>query len=224
MRENRIEQIPELGTKERLLSILGGSYLMFKALSNKKKSFMKATSGGYLLYRGATGHCPISNAIGRSEVDELGDINIITSLTINKPRSEVYEFWRKLENLPLVMNHLERVTILDEKYSEWEAKIPGGMGSITWKSEIVEDEPGVRLGWQSVPDSTIENTGNINFRDAGKFGTEVRAVIAYRAPFGSPGEGVAKLMNPVFKEMVRDDIKNFKKYLETGRVPVKEGE
>ena len=220
MRENnRINEIPELDTTERALSVIGGSYLMFKALASKKKSFLKAASGGYLLYRGATGHCPINNAIGKKQVDQLGDINITTSQTINKPRSEVYEFWRKLENLPLVMSHLEQVTVLNDKHSKWEAKIPGGMGTVSWESEIVEDEPGVRLGWQSLPDSTIENTGTVSFRDAGKFGTEVRAVIAYRAPLGSAGEGVAKLLNPMFEDMIRKDIKNFKKVLETKHVP-----
>ncbi|MEX0649133.1 MAG: SRPBCC family protein [Balneolaceae bacterium] len=219
--ENRIEEVPELGATERTMSVLSGSYLMYKSLS-KNKSLMKAATGGYLLYRGVTGHCPVSKAIGRGQTDQLGDINITTSLTINKPRSEVYQFWRKLENLPLVMEHLESVTMLDDKHSEWVAKIPGDMGTISWKSEIVEDEPGVRLGWQSLPDSAVENTGTVNFRDAGKFGTEVRAVIAYKAPLGSPGENVAKLLNPVFKEMVRSDIKNFKRYLETHEMPVTE--
>lgn len=213
-----------LGTTERLLSVLGGSYLLYNAISKKGNSFFKAATAGYMFFRGASGYCPISSSIGVDEVDKVGDININTSLTVNKPRNEVYEFWRDLENLPKFMKHLKSVETINDTVSAWEAKIPGNVGTISWKSEITDDVENEHIGWQSLSESTIENTGNVRFRDAGKFGTEVNVIISYRAPGGAAGEGIAKMLNPVFKSMVKEDVKNFRRYLEAGEVPTAKGQ
>jgi uncharacterized membrane protein len=143
-------------------------------------------------------------------------INIRTSMTVNKPKEEVYAFWRKLENLPLFMKHLSNVTEIDQKHSHWEAVIPGNIGKIKWNAEIVKEEPGYLIGWQSIANSMINNAGKVTFNDAqdGR-GTEIEAVISYHPPAGEIGAGIAKLFNPVFEKIIRQDIMNFKEYIET---------
>lgn len=208
---------------ERMLSAVMGSLLLYRAF--KKGGIIKALTGGYLLFRGATGYCPAYEALeDKGVVIKSRNINIKTSVTVKKPRHEVYDFWRKLENLPLFMKHIKSVEMQAEKVTEWKARIPGGLGSISWKTEIVEDQPNERIGWSSLPGSTIENAGNIHFRDAGKFGTEVHAVISYHAPAGKAGETLARLFTPAFEAVVREDIKNFKRYLESGEIPTIEGQ
>jgi len=214
-----------LGMTERSLSMLGGAWLLYNALSREKRGLLRAAAGGYLMYRGASGTCPLYGAILPEEYNSMRrvggrNIHIKTGLTVNRPQQEVYDFWRNLENLPRFMNHLESVRELDDKVSEWRAKGPGDMGTVTWRSEIISEEEGRHIKWQSLPDSMIDNAGSITFRDAGKFGTEIQAEISYKAPLGTPGEGVLKMINPVFKNMVKRDIRNFKKYMETGEVPV----
>ena len=51
-------------------------------------------------------------------------IEIERSVTVNKPRDEVYAFWRDLSNLPRFMRHLESVTELGDGRSHWVAKAP----------------------------------------------------------------------------------------------------
>ncbi len=204
-----------VGKTERIISAVAGSLILLHGL-RKGKSIPELSLGGFLLFRGATGYCPVSEALtGNRAGIHPPNINIKTSVLINQPRQEVYAFWRKLENLPLFMNHLESVTVIDEKRSLWKAKIPGGLGTIDWESEIVDDQVNVRIGWQSLPDSEVWNAGNVQFRNTGNNMTEVRAVISYEAPGGVIGEGVGKLLNPVFEKMVKSDIENFKEYLET---------
>lgn len=224
MSDNKMDMTPNLGITERVISALGGSFLLYDALSRREKSFSKIIAGGYLLFRGASGHCFIYDAGLNDKTKEKGKIKIDTHLTVNKPRNEVYSFWRELENLPLFMKHLENVTTFDDKTSEWTAKVPGDMGTITWRSEIVNDEEDEKISWKSLPDSTIENEGTVHFRDAGKFGTEIHVIINYRAPMGTPGEGVAKMLNPAFEEMVQEDVKNFRRFMETGELPTTEGQ
>lgn len=226
MRENKMMNMnPNLGTIERVLSLMGGTYMLYDALAKERKSLVEAVSAGYLLYRGATGHCPMYEALVPGKTGRMGKrIDVETSVRVNKPRSEVYSFWRELENLPLFMRHLERVTTLDEDSSEWEAKVPGGLGTISWEAVIVEEDQDRRIKWKSLPGSTVENEGTVTFRDTGDSGTEVDVHISYSTPLGAPGDEVAKLLTPVFEGMVKKDINNLKRYMETGEVPTTEGQ
>ena len=118
------------------------------------------------------------------------------------------------------MKHLQNVTVLDEKLSEWTAVLLRDVGTVSWTSEIVKDDPGAMLSWHSVPDSSIENAGKITFEDAGLMSTRVDIVISYHAPLGILGEKTARLLNPVFEKMVRDDVNSFKEYIETSDLSV----
>lgn len=206
---------PNVSKSERIISFLTGSYILYDALAKKKKSLPEAVLAGYLMFRGTTGYCSVYNAIGKTKPDNRSrNVNIQVTLKVDKPRQEVYAFWRQLENLPLFMEHLEMVNSIDENISVWEAKIPGGIGHIRWRSEIVKEIPNEFLGWQSLPDSNIENAGKVEFRDTEDFGTELHVVISYHAPWGIPGEGMARAFNPLFKKMVEDDVRNFKDFIE----------
>jgi uncharacterized membrane protein len=191
--------------------------LQGKAANNKIPLAVAGVAGSFMLYRGATGHCDVYNVAGKKKLpDTVKNINIRTNVTVNKPRHEVYSFWRKLSNLPLFMAHLKTVDVIDEKRSHWEAKIPGDLIKLEWDAEIVKEIDGELLGWNSLPHASIQNAGKVEFRDADENGTEIRVVITYRAPFGDVGEGITALFNPLFEKMVKNDVKNFKKYIETG--------
>jgi len=213
-----------VGGAERILSIIGGAYLLYDAIIRRKANPIQTMSASYLMLRGVTGFCLAYRGIGKTAVDfRPQNINIRTSVTVNRPRDQVYGFWRRLENLPQFMKHLQRVEILNDNISEWKAVIPGDLGTLTWKSEIVKDDPGALLGWQSLPGSSIENAGKITFRDSGNSGTEIQAVISYHAPLGIVGEKTIRLFNPLFEKMVEEDIKNFKRFIEAGEIAKLEG-
>jgi uncharacterized membrane protein len=199
---------------ERGASLLAGAYFLYDAVGKQKKSGLEAVIAGYLLYRGVSGNCFVYNAIGKTKPDNRSrNVNIQLKMVVNKPREEVYSFWRNLENLPLFMEHLESVESLNDSISAWEAKLPGNMGSLRWKSEIVKERPNELLGWQSLPGSSIENAGKVEFREV-PGGTELHIVISYHAPGGIPGEGAARLLNPVFEDIVEEDVRNFKWFIE----------
>jgi uncharacterized membrane protein len=206
-----------VGDSERLLSVAAGALLLFNAIIRKHVSILQTSAATYLLLRGLTGYCLAYQGLGKKGVDfRPKNINIKTAIMVNRPRHEVYAFWRRLENLPLFMKHLESVKVIDEKISEWKADIPGPLGTLTWQSEIVKDDPGSLLSWRSLPGSSIENAGKIKFRDSGKHCTEIHAVITYQAPLGIVGEKAIRVFNPIFENMVKQDIANFKWHIESG--------
>lgn len=215
---------PNVSPSERIVSVLAGSFLFYNSLTKSRKNIPEAILAGYLFFRGTTGYCFFYKALGKTKPDNRSrNVNIQLNFKVNKPREEVYNFWRELENLPLFMGHLESVKRLNNDISEWNAKIPGGMGNIRWKSEIVKERPNEFLGWHSLPGSGIENAGKVEFKDAKDSGTNLHVVITYHAPMGIAGEGVARMFNPYFKEIVEEDVKNFKKYIENKGVKTTPG-
>lgn len=209
-----------VGQSERIASAAIGAWLLSSGFNKLTKhpldSLVKLAVGGLLLYRGASGNCPLYSSIGKTkDVSHTPAINIRTALIVNKPKDEVYAFWRKLENLPLFMKHLASVTEIDAKHSHWEGVIPGNIGRIKWNAEIVKEEPGYLIGWQSIPNATINNAGKVTFTDAPGGSTELEVVISYHPPAGELGAGLAKVLNPVFEKVIRQDVMNFKEYIET---------
>lgn len=207
-----------ISTLERLVSIAAGTYLLSSGLFARKKSIFQSVAGTALLARGIAGYCPVYKAIENIQPLKSSAINIRTSVNIDKPIDEVYDFYRKLANLPLFMSHLKSVEEKNDTYSHWVAKGPAGIGTISWDAKILLDEPGRILSWTSLPGSTVDNTGKIVFKQRGSNGTELDVTISYHAPLGIAGEAVGKLFNPVFEKMVRSDIENLKTYLETVKV------
>jgi uncharacterized membrane protein len=211
-----------VGVPERIFSVLLGANMLLRA---KRPGLFRLLASGYLMYRGFTGHCAGYAALGKAALpDTEKNINIRTVVRVNKSRQEVYAFWRRLENLPLFMQHLKSVYTDNAGVSEWTAKIPGGLGIISWKAKIVNEVAGEVLGWSSLPGADIENAGKVEFRDTEDGGTELHVTITYRAPFGDVGTAVANMFSPLFEKMVRNDVENYKIYIEKSRVPFVSGD
>lgn len=201
---------------ERVLSLLSGGLLLLSAV-NKKKGFglLQALSGGYMLYRGYTGNCPVYAALDKPKVaNPVKNLNIRVSMLINKPRKEVYAYWRNLENLPRFMSHLEEVVDMGNNLSRWKAKVPGDIIPLEWEASIVKEEKNSLIGWQSLVNSSVQNAGKVEFLEAGRNATELNVVISYIAPLGAAGAAVMHLFNNKLEELIRKDILNFKDHFE----------
>ena len=209
---------PNIDTSERVLSAIAGTLLLYKSLRNITKHPILAAQGaaasGLLLYRGATGVCPVYQRLDIDTTDPQA-INITETITVNAPREKVYAFWRELSNLPKFMAHLKEVNELNQTESTWKADTPGKLIELNWNAEITHEEQGKYLGWQSTEGSMIENAGKVEFTDTlNNIGTELNIQISYFPPAGSVGRGVASLFTGIFERMIRQDIQNFKAYAE----------
>lgn len=216
-----------VGSTERIVSAAVGLALMYFGLRKFSiPGLLAGAVGAALFERGASGYCPVNNLAQRGPAKKpVESAEITKSLTINKPRAEVYQYWRKLENLPTFMQHLESVSQTDKKRSNWVAPIPGGVGKISWDAEIVEEVENEKLSWRSVLNAAVDNSGEVLFKDApGDQGTEIYVIIKYLPPAGAIGSAAAKLFNPAFKQMVKEDLRRFKRLMETGEIPVSEAQ
>ncbi|GAB3532271.1 SRPBCC family protein [Pontibacter brevis] len=216
-----------VGTAERVASVMVGALMAYYGLRKPNLGgLIMAAAGGALLYRGSTGYCPMNAMAGRdTSTGKDISIEITRSLTINRPRSEVYQFWRQFENLPQFMQHLQDVRQLGPKRSHWVARIPKGVGTVEWEADIVQEETGSMIAWRSLPGSDVDNAGEVRFMDApADRGTVVQSTISYRPPAGAVGGSLTKLLNPAFEQMVSNDLRRFKQLMETGEVITVEGQ
>ena len=147
------------------------------------------------------------------------------SLTIDRPIDEVWDQWRELERLPQFMSHIERVEPLGNGLWRWYARMPRTHREFYWDARIIEEVPHERLVWRSVEGSEVHNQGVVEFRKGPHGGqTEVVAKIEYRAPAGKLGAKVLDFLHAIPKQVVKEDIRNFKHVVETGEVPTIEGQ
>jgi len=146
----------------------------------------------------------------------------IRAALINRPRQELYEYWRDFSNLPSFMENVKAVEKLGGERSEWTVAGPGGM-DLELVSEITEDVPGERIAWRSSDGSDIDHEGWIEFRDnAFGRGTEVRVFISYDPPAGAVGKVVAKVLQREPRVQARRELRRFKQLMETGEVSTSE--
>jgi uncharacterized membrane protein len=219
---------------ERIASAAAGSILALLGLGRRNLSgAVIAGIGGALVYRGATGRCPVYSTLGVStaEAGRAGQgasrgIHITQSYLVNKPPAELYTFWRNFENLPSFMTHLESVATIDERRSRWVAKAPRLYGGqVEWDAEVTEDLPDRRIVWRSLPGSEVEHDGSVRFESAlGDRGTRVSVELQYRPPGGQVGRYLAKLFGEEPESQIRDDLRNFKRIMEVGEIPTTAGQ
>lgn len=146
------------------------------------------------------------------------DTYVGRTVTIGKPRQELYQVWRDFARFPNFMENVERVESLGEDRSRWTIKAPAGT-TVEVVTRLVEDVPGKRLAWESEPDSEIETAGIVELTDAPpERGTYVRLLMSYDPPGGVLGRGIAKLLQREPSLQARRDLRRFKQLMETGEI------
>ncbi len=235
-RELRARSGRNLSEVERWASVAAGAGLAVYGLSRLGSStgWLYAGIGGLLLRRGVTAHCDLYELAGMNTADTAGDtraalrgsrgLNVLESVTINRPIEDLYRFWRNLENLPQFMRHLESVDKITDTISHWRAKGPAGT-IVEWDAEIFNEVPNKLIAWRSLDGADVVSAGSVNFARAGPGrGTRVTAHLQYNPPGGKVGAAVAKVFGRDAETEIREDLRRFKQLLEAGEVPATAGQ
>lgn len=139
------------------------------------------------------------------------------TVTIGKPRDEVWAFFRDFENVPRFMKGVVAVAP-DGERTRWTVRGPHD-GEVDLETKIVDERAGEYLLWRTTEDSPIAMEGRVFFRDAppGR-GTEVTGLVTYHPPGGHLGHAAAKAMGRDARAQVRRELKRLKMLLETGEI------
>lgn len=158
---------------------------------------------------GAAVAATLSNAKGSS--------GTVQAVTINKPVSEVFGYFRNFANLPTFMENVVSIDVKSDTLSHWVVKAPAGQ-TVEWDARVTDEAVDHHIAWASEPGASVANSGRIEFRDAGKRGTVVSLTILYDPPAGIIGKIVAKFFQREPAIQARRDLNRFKQLMETGEV------
>jgi uncharacterized membrane protein len=223
-------------TERTISTVTGGALALAGLRMRSLPGLLMAALGGGLVYRGVSGHCPAYSALGidtsvpddedgasPEEYFERG-IHVEQSMTVERTPWDLYAFWRNFENLAKFMKHVESVTVIDEKRSHWVVRAPAG-AIVEWDAEIINDEPNALIAWRSLANASVDNAGSVRFVPGPEGrGTEVRVVIDYIPPAGRLGNFIATLFGKNPSHQIREDLRRFKRLMETREVPTTEGQ
>ena len=211
---------------ERWMSIAAGTTLALYGMSRRRgRGWVLAALGGMLVQRGTSGHCHTYDLFGINTAGTGGDtrralggsrgVNVEERVIVNRPREELYRFWRNLENLPRFMAHLESVERITDTLSRWRAEGPGGT-TVEWNAEIINEVEHSLIAWRSIEGSDVVSAGSVHFEPAGTGRTLVRVRLQYSPPGGKAGAAIAKLMGKDAATEIRDDLMRFKQLIDSG--------
>lgn len=153
-----------------------------------------------------------------------GTLRLSKSIAINRGPDELYAFWRKLDNLPRVMRHLESVEVIDERRSHWILRLPTGV-ALEWDAEITADQPDESFSWASVQGSPLDHSGTVAFQrlPAGR-GTILAVEIRIELARGPLLTNLAKLFAPYPEQRLLNDLRELKQLMETGEIATTAGQ
>ena len=226
-RERRVREGRNISESERWVSMAAGVGMTAYGISKGRlPGWALAGLGVLLVRRGFGGHCDVYRTLGlntagtgedtRQALGGSAGVIVEERVTINRPVSELYRFWRNLENLPRFMTHLESVERITDTLSRWQAKGPAG-ATVEWNAEIINEVPDQVIGWRSIEGSDVVSAGSVNFDSAGPGSTHVRVRLQYSPPLGKVGDAVARVMGADAATQIREDLQRFKTLVETGQ-------
>lgn len=201
------EDHPSQGQPKSLAALLGGAALV-----------------AYAVYKGASRSREAAHtAKSPAPRHETLPTHIEANVNVLCPAQELYSFWRRLENLPRFMRHLESVQENGSR-SHWIAKTPVG-SRVEWDAEIVDEREGQFISWRSLPGSQVHNTGSVLFEPLPHDrGTVVRTTFDLAPPGGAAGRLAAKALGPITRQQVHEDLRRFKNLMEAGEIPTIDGQ
>ena len=213
-------------------AVLGSTLLVRGLRRGSLRGTATALVGGWLLSRALRGDARIERAlrsrtaIGSGKDDRTGATEataVSRSITVGKPKDDLYETWRDPDQFSRIMGHFADVTSPNEDSLHWTIHGPRGR-DVSWETRIVEAEPGEFLRWETPEDATMPNEGSVRFRPAsGDRGTVVTLSLSFDPPGGAVGNAALKQLDIVPKTLAGTALDRFKSLVESGEIQTLEG-
>lgn len=135
-----------------------------------------------------------------------------STVAVDVPVRVAYDQWTQFEQFPRFMDNVERVEQVDDRTLRWVASIAGQKKE--WTAEITDQTPDRRIAWRST--SGEQNDGAVLFDSTDPNRTRITLRIDAEPDGAVESAGTAL---GFLERAVESDMKHFKEYIETRRVP-----
>ena len=222
---------------ERWASALGGAALAVYGITPAiVAGAMIAASGGALIARGATGHCPVYAVADLNTADTAKRTRGLRSAVTRRPRRDGRDdrpaaptssirFWRNLENLPQVHARIScrcgRLTIAARTGSPRRRPAERSNGTPRSSTRF----PNKLIAWQT---ARWRRRRSAPARSVSSRRPETAAhrctSTQYHPPAGQGRRGGRLDARSRSDQTIQEDLRRFKQLMETGEIPTTEGQ
>lgn len=147
--------------------------------------------------------------------DSSAGFELVRTIRINAPISDLFDFWANPENYPKAFGHVARIERLGENLYRWTLNGPGGI-PIGWEGMITRTVPNTLVEWKSLPASAIGNFGMVRFDPNYDASTRIHIRMFYRPPAGILGRFFAELFGADPGKILDQDLRQLKYIFENG--------
>lgn len=154
------------------------------------------------------------------------------SVLIDRPRHELFAFWRNFNNLPKFMEKVQKVTEVDSISSIWTVAMSSGE-STDWEFIVTDEEEDRLIAWSASGRTPVKYAGRVEFKDVAPGSvpgesietprppfTEVTATLRYQPQSGILDTLIATVSgadrSPELPVQTRSDLLRFKEVMERG--------
>ena len=141
-------------------------------------------------------------------------VHLRTTVELERPVHEVFEFCRDFENFPRVIQSLHSVTDFQDGRSHWEVISPRGE-ILAWDAQVTKYVPNAVLAWRSLPGSVVDCNGLIRFAPTPSGGTELRIQIEYDPRHTGLSDAIRALFDTSRERQLEADLARANFYLTT---------
>jgi len=135
--------------------------------------------------------------------------SVIEAIDVDVPVTTAYNQWTLFEEFPKFLSFVEEITQRDDTHTHWKVKIAGAERE--FDAEITEQHPDERVAWKSIGGEET-HAGVVTFHKLSDTSSRVTVQLDWEA------SGALEKAGAVFgvdDHMIKGDLKNFKKFIES---------
>ncbi|HMC53687.1 MAG TPA: SRPBCC family protein [Gemmatimonadaceae bacterium] len=128
-----------------------------------------------------------------------------TTLIVERPIAEVFEFCRDFENFPKIIDVLLSVEDSQDGRSHWAVRSPTGH-SVEWNATVTKYVPNSVIAWESVPKSAVYASGLMRFAPLSNAETRLDLSLTYRPAETRFADALRALTVPTNSERLQAEL------------------
>jgi uncharacterized membrane protein len=133
------------------------------------------------------------------------------TIEVTASPEDAYRMWSRFEEFPRFMDNVVEVRRTGDRSLSW--VVEGSLGQRTqWDARVTADEPGKLIAWRSTTPG-IDSGGEVRFERTQQ-GTRILAVMTFGESVGPIAAVVAKVTRREPQQLVRRDLRRFKRLIE----------
>lgn len=157
---------------------------------------------------------PLVEASLRLNGERKRRLAVRSSVEINRPVADVFEFFKNFENLPQVIRAVSAIYDSQDGRSHWVVRSPAGV-AMEWDAVVTKWVPRSVIAFESVPGSPVEVSITLRFVPLGPGLTRLDADISYHVLHTELSDAIRALLTRRPTRRMRLNLETTRAYLES---------